>query len=93
MSRIAAELHITGLVQGVGYRHFCYREATRLNVTGWVKNINDGSVRALVEGEEADVDSLVEILNKGPFGAHVDHIEINRREPTDKYESFDILHY
>lgn len=93
MSRIAAELHITGLVQGVGYRYFCYREAIRLNLTGWVKNINDGSVRALVEGEESDIDALVAQLRKGPFGAHVDNIEVNRREPTGKYESFDILHY
>lgn len=93
MSRVAADLHVRGLVQGVGYRYFCYREATRLNLTGWVKNLSDGTVRALVEGSQDEIESLLERLKVGPFGAHVDTIEITWREPAGRYDSFEIMHY
>ncbi|MDX9858933.1 MAG: acylphosphatase [candidate division Zixibacteria bacterium] len=89
----AAELHITGLVQGVGYRYFCSREASRLGITGWVKNLSDGSVRVMAEGERQDIETLIERLRVGPFGAHVDTIEITWRSPGGCYDTFAITHY
>ena len=56
---ITLHLNITGRVQGVGYRDSLRMIAQALNVTGWVRNIEDGSVQALVQGEEQDVERVV----------------------------------
>lgn len=64
-------LAITGRVQGVGYRDWMVREATRLGLEGWVRNRPDGSVQALVAGEEAAVTALVALAHRGPPAARV----------------------
>ena len=77
--------HVTGsgTVQGVGYRHATVRRAHMLGVKGWVQNMLDGTVEALVQGTPDQVDHMLEWLRRGPPGASVQEI-ITRREYTDK---------
>ena len=68
-------LRIEGRVQGVGYRDWMQREASRLGLHGWVRNRPDGSVQALVAGEEGAVQALLTAARRGPLLARVDRIE------------------
>ncbi len=90
MADAAAAIEVTGRVQGVGFRYFCYQQATRLNLVGWVRNNPDGSVSAWVEGDKADIETFADELGKGPPPAHVDHIDIEFKEPTSDHVGFDI---
>ena len=74
----AADLHVTGRVQGVSYRAAMQQEAERLGVTGWVRNEPDGSVAAHVEGEAAAVDALVAWCRRGPSGSRVRDVAVRR---------------
>jgi acylphosphatase len=71
---------VRGRVQGVGYRAFVEREALSAGVGGWVRNLRDGSVEAVLQGDPAVIDSLIEICRQGPFSARVDALD--RREAT-----------
>ena len=77
-------VHVTvsGKVQGVGYRHATVRRA-HLLARGWVQNMEDGTVEALVQGTPDQVDHMLEWLRRGPPGAWVAEI-VTRREYTDK---------
>jgi acylphosphatase len=68
-------LRIEGRVQGVGYRDWLVREAARHGLHGWVRNRPDGSVQALVAGEEGAVQALLIACRRGPLMARVDRIE------------------
>ncbi len=92
MSLVSARLSITGIVQGVGYRDFCRRRANECNLTGWVRNLPDGSVEALVEGEKVDCLALIEKLKAGPPASRVKEIAVDWRESSGKYTGFDITY-
>jgi acylphosphatase len=77
--RIVAVAH--GFVQGVGFRWFVQREATRLELTGWVANRADGGVEVVAEGPEADLERFVGELREGPPGASVSRLDV-RHEPA-----------
>ena len=64
-------LRISGRVQGVGYRAWALQQASRLGLRGWVRNRTDGSVEALVIGEDDAVAAMVEACREGPFAARV----------------------
>jgi DNA ligase D-like protein (predicted 3'-phosphoesterase) len=74
-SALAARLHITGSVQGVGFRAATQRRALALGLTGWVRNEPDGTVRIHAEGPSDAIDQLVEFLAHGPRGARVTDVE------------------
>ena len=79
MTTTAAEVVVTGHVQGVFYRASLRDRAGERGVTGWARNEPDGSVRAHLEGPAEAVDSLVEWCRQGPPRARVDDV---RREPA-----------
>jgi acylphosphatase len=77
-------LRIEGRVQGVGYRDWILREAQRLGLDGWVRNLVDGSVQALVAGDEAAVEALLTLCRRGPLMARVDAITEEFTAPPDE---------
>ena len=90
MSRCSVRIRITGLIQGVGYRYFCYRTATSLGLVGEVKNNFDGSVEVEAHGERGQLEILIKELKVGPMVASVRDINLEWGEATDKFDSFDI---
>jgi acylphosphatase len=77
-------LRIEGRVQGVGYRDWMRREADRLGLQGWVRNRPDGTVQALVAGEEGAVQMLLTACRRGPVMARVDRIDEILTDPPDE---------
>jgi acylphosphatase len=77
----ARRVRVTGRVQGVFFRAWTQQQARELGVNGWVRNCDDGSVEAQVEGEDSVVSQLIERMRSGPPGARVDGIESRDSEP------------
>ena len=73
---LAHRLRIYGRVQGVGFRAFVYREAKLAGCSGWVRNRIDGSVEAVVWGDDDSVDALLKRIEEGPRWGRVDRVEI-----------------
>jgi hydrogenase maturation protein HypF len=88
---IAKRIHITGIVQGVGFRPFVYNLATRLGLTGWVRNTS-GGVDIQIEGNRLDLNTFITSLHdEKPPLASIDEIEIDQLLPNG-HTSFEILH-
>ncbi|MCB5202792.1 acylphosphatase [Neorhizobium sp. T786] len=71
----AVRVRISGRVQGVSFRVWTRAEASRLGLTGWVRNETDGSVSALIAGSDAAVSTMLERFRQGPAGASVSGVE------------------
>lgn len=72
---------VSGRVQGVFYRESTRRAARHHGVSGWVRNLSDGRVEAVLEGSEDDVQRVVEWARSGPRWADVDHLEVSEEDP------------
>ena len=86
--RLEAVVH--GRVQGVGFRIFVARHATRLGLGGWVANESSGRVRCVAEGPRADLESLLDDLREGPSGAWVERVEASWSAATGALSDFDV---
>ena len=88
MSRIARNVLVSGRVQGVGFRWHARAKAQELGLTGWVRNLPDGRVELLLEGEEAEVRAMLTWLAKGPPAARVRGVEVleSRAEGVGSFE-------
>ena len=86
--RLDAIVH--GRVQGVGYRIFVVREATRLGLTGWVANEPSGRVRCVAEGPRDSLEALLASLHEGPPGAWVDRVETSWSPAGGTFDDFDV---
>jgi len=91
MGRVARHVRVTGRVQGVFFRAWARDEARSIGVAGWVRNCDDGSVEAHIEGEEADVQELIRRMRHGPPHAHVLDVNVTEAE-ADRLERFDVRH-
>lgn len=76
MSVVRCRALVVGRVQGVFFRDTCERMASRLGVSGWVRNLPDGSVQVVAEGERAAVDQLLSWCSEGPPRARVDRVDV-----------------
>lgn len=74
--KISKHLKIFGKVQGVYFRESMRQECMRIGVTGWVRNRNDGSVEALIQGEEILVNEIIQWSHQGPKMAKVEKVEV-----------------
>lgn len=90
MGSVGAEIVVRGSVQGVGYRYFCYARATHLHLTGWVRNMDDGSVALLAEGDRGNIEALIDELKAGPRSASVAEVKVRWTPFSGKYHSFTV---
>jgi len=81
---------IYGIVQGVGFRYFVYKNAKNLNILGYVKNLEDGTVEVLAQGKEKDLQKLIEYLEKGPILSKVEKLDLIFKKPLKFYYNFEI---
>ena len=81
---------ISGKVQGVGFRNFTQMNAKQLGINGYAKNLPNGKVEVVAEGDKAQLDALVAFLKKGPRFARVDSLDVDERSFTGEYKTFGI---
>jgi acylphosphatase len=81
---------VSGRVQGVAYRYFVERRAADIPVTGWVRNLRDGRVEIMAEGEKADLESFLGFLRQGPRMANVDDLDVLWEDYRGEYKDFRI---
>jgi acylphosphatase len=86
----ARRLLVSGRVQGVGFRFFVERAARVEGVGGWVRNLPDGRVEALIEGDAEAVDRIEHKIRRGPPGARIDHVDMHEEPPTSVGRDFQI---
>lgn len=90
MTQVCIAAYVYGVVQGVGFRYSTQHQATALGLTGYARNLDDGSVEVVACGEPAQVDRLMEWLKQGgPRSARVDRVLVEPRGFAD-YPRFDI---
>ena len=81
MTAIRRRVKAHGRVQGVFFRDSTHEEARRLEVSGWVRNAEDGSVEGVFEGEPEDVEAMIWFVRSGPGSADVDRVDVDEEEP------------
>jgi acylphosphatase len=81
---------VSGNVQGVGFRDFTTARANQLGLTGWVRNLGDSRVEAVIEGPDDKVGELLKALKTGPSGARVDGVLTEEQTYSGKFSSFTI---
>jgi len=88
--KVRAHVLVSGRVQGVFFRSETEYEAVKRNLCGWVRNLPDGSVEAVFEGEKEAVEELVEFCRRGPRGARVSNVEVQWEEYAGEFKGFRI---
>ncbi len=83
---------ISGRVQGVAFRYRTQSQAEGLGLKGWVRNLSDGRVEALFEGDDSDVNSMLAWCRKGPSLARVDDLEISEELYKGEFRDFRITY-
>lgn len=83
---------ITGRVQGVFFRVETERTAKSLNLTGWVRNVDDGGVEAVFEGEDHRIDQMIAWCYAGPPASRVDHVDFMEEPYTGIFSVFKIIY-
>ncbi len=83
-----ARIYVSGLVQGVFYRANAQKEAQRLKVTGYIKNLSDGRVETVIEGEDLCVNKMIQWCEVGPKYARVDKVEVISEQYKGEFKDF-----
>jgi acylphosphatase len=92
MTNQRVRVFVKGKVQGVFFRQALKVKAIQNSVCGWVKNLDDGRVEAILEGDEEKVNRLVEWCHGGPANARVEDVDIRNEKYTNEFENFDVLY-
>ncbi|MDK2847517.1 MAG: acylphosphatase [Desulfuromonadales bacterium] len=90
MKPIRVKVKVNGRVQGVGFRHFTYKTATRLGLTGWVRNLPDGAVEAVAEGPQTQVEKWLAALKEGPPASRVEGLAVHREIADNSFDRFEV---
>ena len=88
---IKAHIFYTGMVQGVGFRYTTLRYAEKLGLYGWVRNLVDGRVEIMVEGDKGKIEHLCKYLSDH-FGSYIVHFDISYSDKLNGFTSFQIKH-
>ena len=88
-----AHIFIEGRVQGVGFRHFALINAEEIGVQGWIKNLPDGRVEAVIEGPEDHIDEMVARCEEGPGASRVDMVDVEWEDPTGEFSTFEVAYH
>jgi acylphosphatase len=91
MEYLRLHIFITGKVQGVYFRQNTVYKAQELNISGWIRNLKDGRVESVIEGEKTNVHELLNWCYKGPKDAVVRNIEIVSESFKNEYSNFQII--
>ncbi len=86
------EVYVEGVVQGVGFRYFTKKVAKELGVTGYVKNLPDGRVFVVAEGDENQLEKFISSIRRGPRLAIVKNIRVVEKPATGEFEDFVIAY-
>jgi acylphosphatase len=81
---------VSGRVQGVGFRYFARNKALELNLTGWVRNLPDGSVEVTASGPVLELERLLHCLREGPVGSRVQKVELQWLPEPQEFRGFEI---
>lgn len=81
---------VTGKVQGVWFRDSTCREALKLNIVGWVKNLTDGTVEVIAEGNEDELQKLIDWLHVGSPRSNVENVDVKWSELTGDFTQFEM---
>lgn len=92
MSTTRAHVYVSGDVQGVFFRDTTRRRANSLGVTGWVRNLADGRVEAVFEGEAESVNHMLEFMRIGPPRAQVADVDVEYDDYTGDFDGFTVRH-
>ena len=92
MSNQRIRIFVTGRVQGVFFRQTLKIMAKKNDVLGWVKNLKDGRVESVIEGDAENVSIIVEWINGGPANAIVEEVEIHNEKFVREFSKFDVLY-
>jgi len=88
--KVRAHVIVSGRVQGVYFRGNTKNEAKKYDVNGWVRNLPDGRVEALFEGEKEAVDKAIEFVKHGPSYAKVTDLELEWQDYNGEFKDFQI---
>ena len=83
-------IFVNGRVQGVFFRQATKVIAIKNNVTGWVRNLDDGRVEILIEGDDKCIDSVIAWCDCGPANSRVDEFELSEENHTGEFEKFEV---
>jgi acylphosphatase len=93
MDKVRAHIIVSGMVQGVFFRYTMKQVASRYNACGWVKNLPEGQVEAVLEGNPSDVKEIIEWARQGPSGAVVKDIEVKWENYSGEFRDFSIKYF
>ena len=92
MKQQRVHILISGKVQGVFFRQALKVVAKKNNVTGWVRNLTDKRVEAVLEGDRESVNLVIEWAKVGPANSRVDGIEVNNEKFKNEFSTFEVLY-
>jgi acylphosphatase len=90
MPNVRVHIWVTGRVQGVYFRYAVEEEARDRGITGWVRNLPDGRVEGVFEGDETGVQEILTYCHKGPQYARIDHVEVREEPSRGEFSGFEI---
>ncbi len=89
-NHVSAHVFVYGYIQGVSFRANAWREAKKHGVTGWIRNLRDGRVEAVFQGEEDKIKEVIEWCRRGPPAAKVEKLDVSYEAGAEVFTRFDI---